>query len=305
VSPTDASSSTSPRPPAEGEVWTILRMILWSAEYLGGKGVESARLDAEHLLAHVVGVDRLQLYLDFERPLTAEELAGYRPLLKRRAAREPLQYILGHQPFRELDLRVTPSVLIPRPETEALVGFVLEWVEASGRPEPTALDVGTGSGAIGLSLAFEGPFASVVATDVAKAALEVAATNRANAGLDEVVGLRGGALFGPLRADERFDVIVSNPPYIADGEAAALQPEVRDWEPASALFAGSDGLDVLRGLVVGAPRHLLAGGLLAVEVGLDHASVIAGLLGEHGAYADVRVLRDYAGRERFVFAHGR
>lgn len=291
--------------PPDDDVWTILRMILWSAEYLEKKGVESGRLDAEHLLARVLGMERLQLYLEFERPLTPDELDGYRPLLKRRAGREPLQHILGHQPFRELDLEVDGSVLIPRPETEVLVGRVLEWVdEREEADELTALDVGTGSGAIALSLALEGPFASVVATDVDEDALEVAGRNRAAAGLEDDVELRLGELFEPVAADESFDVIVSNPPYIAESEAEELQPEVREWDPERALFGGPDGLDVLRALAAGAHRHLRSGGLLALEVGAGQAEAVVALLEESGAYQDVRTVRDYTDAERFVFARG-
>jgi release factor glutamine methyltransferase len=277
-------------------------MILWSADYLGGRGVASGRLDAEHLLAHIVGTSRLQLYLDFERPLTPDELDGFRPLLKRRAAREPLQYILGRQPFRELELEVTPDVLIPRPETEALVGEVLAWAEARQRPDLTALDVGTGSGAIAFSLAIEGTFASVLATDVAEPALEVARRNRAGCGLDDRVELRQGRLFEPLVPGERFDVVVSNPPYVAESEAATLEPEVAEWEPRLALFAGADGLDVLRGLVSGAGDALRPGGLLALEVGAGQAVAVARLAEEAGRYAGISIRRDYAGKERFVLA---
>lgn len=306
MSPTDAvdSLATQGRAPDDG-VWTILKMILWSAEYLDGKGVENGRLDAEHLLAHVLGLDRLHLYLEFERPLTSDELDAYRPLLKRRAAREPLQYIIGGQPFRDLDLEVDPSVLVPRPETEVLVDHVLEWARASGRDGLGVLDVGTGSGAIALSLALEGPFASVVATDVDDEALEVARRNRATAGLDDRVELRSGALFEPLADEERFDVVVSNPPYVAEEDTASLQIEVRDWEPARALFGGREGLDVLRSIGSGAYRHLRPGGLLALEVGLGQAEAVAAILSDAEAYDDIRTLRDYAGKERFVLAHAR
>ncbi len=282
----------------------MLRLILWSAEYLEGKGIESGRLDAEHLLAHVVGVGRLQLYLDFERPLSRAELDGFRPLLKRRAAREPLQYIVGRQPFRELNLEVSPGVLIPRPETEVLVQEILDWISKQERPGATALDVGTGSGAIGLSLAFEGSFASVVATDVAEEALEVARRNRDAAKLEDKVDLRRGEFFEPLGPNERFDVIASNPPYVADGDEPSLQPEVRDWEPRQALFAGVDGLAVLRRLTAEASRHMKVGGLLALEVGSGQAEAVVDLLSQAGGYEDMRIVRDYSGRERFVFAHG-
>ena len=288
----------------EDDVWTILKMILWSAGYLEKRGVESPRLDAEHLLAHALGMERLQLYLQFERPLVPEELDSYRPLLKRRAAREPLQYIVGRQPFRELDLVVDPTVLIPRPETEVLVARVLEWAEARGLEDGRALDVGTGSGAIALSLALEGPFASVVATDVDAEALEVAGRNRAAAGLDDAVELRPGRLFEPVRG-ERFHVVVSNPPYVAEEEAGTLQAEVRKWEPGRALFGGADGLDVLRALAAEAAAYLRDDGLVALEVGAGQADAVAGMLEASDAYGTVEVLRDYAGKERFVFAHAR
>lgn len=299
-----ASPDAPGRDGRAGDVWTVLRLIHWSAEYLRDRGVESGRLDAEHLLAHTVGVDRLQLYLDFERTLTGCELDGFRPLLRRRATREPLQYILGRQPFRELDLEVTPHVLIPRPETEVLVGEILDWIDNQERPSATALDIGTGSGAIGLSLAFEGTFASVVITDVSREALEVARRNRDAAALEQTVELRMGALFEPLEPDERFDVITSNPPYVPETDMPSLQPEVRDWEPPGALFAGADGLDVLRRLGEDASGYLKPGGLLALEVGFGQAKVVADLLGRAGHFEHVRILRDFSRKERFVLAHG-
>jgi len=295
---------SAPGAAVPSDSWTVLRMILWSAEYLDEKGVPAGRLDAEHLLAHVVGVTRLQLYLEFERPLTRAEIDGYRPLLKRRAGREPLQYIIGRQPFRELDLEVCPGVLIPRPETEVLVDEILKWTEMTAPTDPVALDIGTGTGAIGLSLACEGYFTHVTMTDIVEVALEVARRNRNAAALDDMVDLRKGSLFEPLKEGEVFDVIVSNPPYVAEVDEAALEPEVRDWEPREALFSGDDGLDLIRQVIGEARKHLKEGGLLALEVGSDQTKVVAGLLEERGEYDDVRVLRDYTGRERFVFAHG-
>lgn len=304
MSGTGGSEVRSPTRRGSDEPWTVLRLILWSADYLEEKGVESPRLDAEHLLAHAVGLDRLQLYLEFERPLSPDELAVFRPLLKRRAAREPLQYIIGRQPFRELDLEVEPGVLIPRPETEVLVDQILSWVEEAQREEAVALDVGTGTGAIGLSLAREGSFAKVVATDVEERAIEVARRNRDAGQLGDQVDIRRGSLFEPLDAGERFDVIASNPPYVAEVDEATLQPEVLEWEPHQALFAGPDGLDVLRRIAAEARAHLKTGGLLALEVGSGQAHAVAELIEAAGGYADVRVLRDYSGRERFVLAHG-
>ena len=282
-----------------GESWTILRMILWSAEYLKNKGVETGRLDAEWLLAAALGVDRLQLYLKYDRPLSSEEREAFKPLLRRRAGREPLQYIIGRTGFRELELKTDPRVLIPRPETEVLVQEVLDWALAGAE---SVWDMGTGAGAVALSLAAEGTWTRVVATDVSPEALSVAADNAERYDLGGHVEFREGSLFEPLEEGERFDVIVSNPPYIAEGEKGELQPEVRDWEPPEALFAGVDGLDVIRELVAGAPKHLLSGGLLALECGLGQAEGIAADVQATGAFGAVRIRADLTGRPRFVTA---
>lgn len=281
--------------------WTVLRVILRSAEWLGERGVESARLDTEHLLAHALGTTRLQLYLQYDRPLAPGELEAFRPLLRRRGGREPLQYITGRAAFRELDLAVDRRVLIPRPETETLVQVVLDAV--AGRAGLTALDVGTGSGCIALSLLREGPFDRAVGTDPSLDALAVARSNAAATGVAaDRLELRPGAGFEPLEVEERFDVIVSNPPYVASGEAEGLQPEVRDWEPSSALFAGPHGTDVLDVLVSSARRHLHDDGLLALEVGLGQADGIRSRLEATGLYASSRIHRDLTGRPRIVTA---
>lgn len=302
-------------PPSPGEPWTVLRMIRWSGRYLREKGVEEGRLDAEHLLAESLGLDRLELYLQFDRPLTAEELERFKPLLLRRADREPLQHVLGHTAFRELDLKVDARALIPRSETEELVGAVLDWAadqKGGGRvPGGTAdeggaglraLDVGTGTGAIALSLALEGPFERVVATDSSDDALALADMNRERAGLETVVELRSGSLFEPLGAAERFDVVVSNPPYIGRGDRESLAPEVAEWEPPSALYAGPEGLDVLRPLIRGAPGALHPGGLLALEIGAGQAEAVSEMVRETDAFEEPTVRRDLAGRDRILTA---
>lgn len=292
------SGAAPPRP---------LELTRLAAEHLAGKGIEEARLDAELLLAHVLGVRRLDLYLQFERPLEPAEVAAYREAIRRRGRREPLQHITGEVEFRELTLSVSPAVLIPRPETEVLVGEVLalasERQAAGAGPKEglTALDVGTGSGAIALSLIEEGPFARVVATDVSDEALEVAAENGARAELSDRLELRRGSVWDPVGGGERFDVIVSNPPYVAESEREALEPEVADHEPATALFAGPDGLEVLRALCEGAVARLTAGGLLALEVGLGQAATVAEWL-RAGGFDAPRVVKDLTGRERIVLA---
>ena len=290
------------------ETWTVLGLILWSAEYLAERGVEHGRLDAEHLLAHALGATRLQLYLQFDRPLDAEELAAFKPFLLRRARREPLQYVTGRAAFRELHLAVDRRVLIPRPETEVLVEVVLEWarIGVDGRGPRGAdldgLDLGTGSGCIGLSLLAEGPFRRVVATDASEDALAVAADNACRAGLAQRLETRLGPLWEPVASGESFDVVASNPPYVADAEAELLDPEVRDWEPAVALFAGNDGLEVLDAIVAGAGQRLRAGGLLALEVGMGQAASVAERVRVAGGFGEPRIVRDLAGRPRIVLA---
>ncbi len=281
-----------------------LELTKLAAEHLAGKGIEEARLEAELLLAWVLGIRRLDLYLQFERPLEPAEVAAYREALRRRAAREPLQYITGEVEFRELILEVDPRVLIPRPETEVLVGEVLKWAEGEGEGEGAwgrVLDLGTGSGAIVLSLLHEGAFEDGVATDSSAGALEVAAANAERHGLAGRVDLRRGSLWEPIGDGESFRVIVSNPPYVAEGEGETLAPEVRDHEPADALFAGGDGLAMVRPIVAGASGHLAAGGLLALEVGLGQAQEMARLCRDAGLSAP-RVVADLTGRERIVLA---
>lgn len=277
-------------------------MLRWTTEYLAGKGFEEPRLDAELLLSASLGLKRLDLYLQFDRPLRPEEIAEFRGRLLRRARHEPLQYIAGHADFRELRLKVDRRVLIPRPETEELVGEVLRW--AAAHDARTALDVGTGSGAIALSLAVEGGFERVVATDLSAEALAVARENHAAAAAGTAVDFREGPGLAPV-AGERFDVLVSNPPYVAERDRATLAPQVREWEPAAALFSGDDGLDVLRELIAGAPDHLTPRGLLALEIGAEQAEAVCGLVHAGGAFEEPRLVRDLAGRDRIVLAERR
>lgn len=279
--------------------WTLVELLRWTTEYLAEKGLESPRLDAELLLCGTLGIKRLDLYLQFDRPLRAEELAEFKSRLRRRVRREPLQYIEGTAQFRDLTLRVDRRVLIPRPETEVLVGEVLAW--AAGREALEAVDVGTGSGAIALSLATEGPFRRVVATDLSEEAVTLARENHAAAAPDAPVEFRVGDGYSPVEG-ERFDVIVSNPPYIGLSERDSLDPEVREWEPEAALFSGETGLDLLRGLVSGAPEILRDGGLFAVEVGHAQTGTVASMLEATGRFERIRARRDLAGRERIVLA---
>ena len=280
--------------------WSILELIRWTTSYLAGKGLPQPRLDAELLLADTLGTKRLDLYLQYDRPLLPAELAAFKARLLRRAQREPVQYIAGDAAFRNLRLRVDRRVLIPRPETEVLVDHVLTWSGAHGAR--TAVDIGTGSGAIALSLASEGQsFERIVATDVSADALEVARENLVALAPRVPVELRLGPSFAPI-AGEQFDVIVSNPPYIGETELPTLDPEVREWEPAAALFSGGDGLTLIRELVTEAPGYLRPGGLLALEIGADQADEVSRLIRGTGRYGEPVVRLDFAGRDRIVMA---
>jgi release factor glutamine methyltransferase len=256
-------------------------------------------LDAELILAHVLGLQRLDLYLQYDRPLKSRELDAFKARLKRRAAREPLQYILGRTSFRELELSTDSRALIPRPETEVLVGEVLNWAEV-GESGLTVLDVGTGTGAIVLSLLKEGPFVKGVASDPSPQALELARENARELGLAGSVEFRSGAGFEPLRDGERFNVIVSNPPYVPIGDRDSLQEEITGWEPAHALFAGPEGLDVLLPLARNGASYLRSRGLLALEVGENQASRVAEAMNETRAFQDISIKPDLSGRDRMV-----
>jgi release factor glutamine methyltransferase len=275
---------------------TVLDYLRLATDWLGEKGVDGARLDCELLLAEVMGAERIALYTNFDKPLGDAEVTAFRELLRRRAAREPVAYILGRREFWSLDFRVDRRVLIPRPETELLVertGALL-----AGRDAARVADIGTGSGALAVAIAVEVPAATVVATDTSGAALELAPANAVAHQVDGRVRFRHGDLFEALAGEEPFDVIVSNPPYITAAEYETLAPEIRNWEPPSALVAGADGMDVLERLVADAPAHLSADGVLLLEIG-SQAEAVRRCMEEAG-WRDVRVLADLAGLDRVV-----
>lgn len=284
------------------EAWPVSRILDWTTRYLARYGMTQPRLDAELLLCHTLGVRRLDLYLQHDRTLAPAESERFKERVRRRAAREPVQYILEEAPFRHLTLRVTPDVLIPRPETERLVDEVLEWVAAKANPFPRLLDVGTGSGAIALACLQEIPGASAVGVDVSEAALALAAWNAAAAGLADRLELRRGDLFEPLQADERFDVVSANLPYVAADEYQTLPAEVRRFEPEAALFGGSTGTEVTARLIAGAPERLISGGLLICEISPPQAAEFRRLVEGTPGLRYIAPYRDYAGRERGFLA---
>jgi release factor glutamine methyltransferase len=276
---------------------TALGYLELAAKFLAARGVPSARLDAELLLALLLRTDRVGVYLRFDRPLDRAEVDAYRELIRRRGEGEPVAHLTGRREFWSRSLTVTPDVLVPRPETELAVERTLALAGARDRVL-RVLDLGTGSGAIAIAVAGELPAATVVAVDVSPAAVTVARANVAAAGLAERVDVRASDWTAALDPAERFDLVVSNPPYVPSAEIATLAAEVRR-EPRLALDGGPDGLDAYRRLVPEALRVLAADGALVVEVGAGQADAVAALLAEHGL-TDVDVARDLAGVERVV-----
>jgi release factor glutamine methyltransferase len=268
---------------------TLGEVLAGATDYLTKRGVESARLDAERLLARALGLSRIELYTQHDRPLTEAERDSARGLVQRRGAREPLAYVLGDWDFRRLTLRTDARALVPRPETETVVERCLELMREATAPR--VLDVGTGTGAIALAVAHEHPGARVVATDTSVAALELARENARANELD--VEFVHADLLDGVRGP--FDLIVSNPPYVERGELDGLEPEVRDWEPRAALV--DDGQT--KRLVADAKRVLE--GWLVLEVHEFHAGAVAAWL-EHAGYGGVRITRDLAGKDRVVEA---
>lgn len=275
--------------------WTIREVLEWAAQDFAARGIESPRLDAELLVAKALETDRVGLYLDLNRPLVDQERDAIRPLVARRRDREPVAYILGHRDFWGRRFEVTPDVLIPRPDTETLVEHALECI-----PEDTGcrvLDVGTGSGAIAVTIAAERPLARVTATDISDAALKVASQNAETLAVASRIRFERADL---LCGDERYDIIVSNPPYIAQAEIAGLQAEVREHEPLSALEAGEDGLDVVRALLTAGVTATDAGAQMLIEVGIGQAPSVVALTSEHSEWESVAVHLDLNRIERVV-----
>jgi release factor glutamine methyltransferase len=271
---------------------TVGDVLKASTEYLARKGVPSPRVDAQHLVARAFGVSRLDLYLQYDRPLTDAELAAARELVRRRGTREPLAYVLGDWDFRRLTLTTDRRALIPRPETEIVVDRCLALLDGAGSPE--VLDVGTGSGAIALAIASEHPGVHVVAIDASEDALALAAENAERTGLADRVTLGRHDLLTGLPGGP-YDLVVSNPPYVLPEEIETLEPEVRDWEPRTALV----GRGATEAIVAAAPGVLRPGGELVLEVGDGAASAVAELLAGAGFQRVVRTA-DLTLRERVV-----
>jgi release factor glutamine methyltransferase len=277
---------------------TVLEIIKRTTEFFDKRGVESARLNAELLIGHALGLKRMQLYLQFERPLTEAELELIRPLVKRRGVREPLQHLLGSSEFCGLKLKVDRRALIPRPETEYLVELVAGKLASA---PATILDLGTGTGALALALASKYPASCVTAVDKSAESLTLAGENIQALGFSERVRLLVSDWFSALTTGEKFDLIVANPPYLTEAEVAEATPEVREHEPRGALVAAEEGRADLEHILRQARVFLNAGGLLACETGIAQHARLAAVAAECG-YARTESLRDLTGRDRYLLA---
>lgn len=281
------------------ETVPLLEVLRGTERYLADRGVESPRLNAEHLLAHALGLKRMELYLQFDRPLTEAERAPLRDSVKRRGTREPLQHVLGTAEFHGRTFTCDKRALVPRPETEQLVELALGMTK--DKPAATLLDTGTGSGVIALTLALELPSAILQATDLWPDALALAAENTARHALTDRIVFHQADLLPP--DDVRFDLIIANLPYIPAEDIASLSPEVRH-DPSSALDGGADGLDLIRRLIETAPGRLAPGGALLLEIGLGQADAVNALLSAR-KFRDISVRPDYQNIPRFAVGfHG-
>jgi release factor glutamine methyltransferase len=280
---------------------TVLEAIQKSSDFLGKKSVESPRLQTELLLAHLLKLPRMSLYLNFDRVLTAPETDSLRELVKRRGLREPLQHIVGSTSFCGYEIVVNRQVLIPRPETELLAEAGWKWLVDLQAPQPSVMDLCTGSGCIAIVIAAKCPGAHVMATDISAEALALARDNAARNKMVERIEFLPSDGFAAIPAGQSFDLIVSNPPYIASAEIATLEPEVRDFDPRLALDGGTDGLDFYRRLAREATPFLKAGGKMMVEFGDGQADDLKKLFeGENWIVEEVR--EDYSQRARFLIA---
>lgn len=288
---------------AQSEAWTVGRLLGWTTEYLKTHGSDTPRLDAEVLLAESLGCKRIELYATFDAVPGDEARTAFRELVRRRAKGAPVAYLVGHREFYSLSFRVTPDVLIPRPETEFLVMALLDL--ARSRPSAdsaTICDVGTGSGVIAVCAAKHLPGAQVVAIDVSRPALEMARFNARAHGVDDRIELIESDLLTSVPAERRFDFVVSNPPYVTRAEMESLSPEVRDFEPHAALLAGDRGTEVIESLIPQAADHLPPGGHLLIEINPVLHDAVQSLLAADSHFEPGPTVKDLARLPRVVQA---
>jgi len=285
------------------EPMTIRQAIKDAERRLGQKGFLSPGLDAEILLAFCLETDRTGLFRDMDRPVAPQELQSFNGFVERRLRGEPVAYIVGRKEFWSLDLKVSPAVLVPRPETEILVQVVLEKARRPGTVAPCILEIGTGSGAISIALARELVSARIISTDLSLEALGIARENAASQGVADRIFFLACNLLEPFRGS--FDMIASNPPYLSESEYEGLPGEIRDYEPKGALLAGPEGTEFHRAVIHNAGAHLKDGGWLFLEIGFDQKDAVHALLVQSGHYDSVGFTGDYAGIDRVASARRR
>jgi release factor glutamine methyltransferase len=279
--------------------WTIIKVLSWTTSYLKKYSIESPRLTGEILLAHCLGIKRLDLYLQYDRPLHKNELSGFKLLIKRRIQNEPVAYITGEKGFFESDFEVSHDVLIPRPDTETLVEQALKILKTyQGLCRPMMiLELGTGSGAIIVSLARAVPNNLYFASDISLAALAIAKRNAEKIARDRI-RFFAGSWFSPLGGNSRFDLIVSNPPYIPTADIQGLESEIKEFEPMLALDGGTDGIDSYRSILKNAHNYLVPGGIILLEIGFDQKEIMQSISGQYKEYEFIDFIRDLAGHNR-------
>jgi release factor glutamine methyltransferase len=283
---------------AESTPWTVRRILDWTIDHLKKHGSESPRLDAEILLAHARGCQRIELYTRYDEVMTQPQREIMRGLVRRRANAEPVAYLVGHREFFSLSFEVTSDVLIPRPETETLV---LEAIEiANGLAAARILEIGTGSGCIAVSIAKQCPRATIVTVDVSEVAIAVAQRNAQKHGVADRIHFRHGSMFDPVGADDRFDLLVSNPPYICSREIADLSADVRDHEPHLALDGGEDGLQFARTIVADGPKFLDPGSVILMEISPEQSGEVCECSQQVDDIDSCRVIRDLSGTVRVM-----
>lgn len=290
-------NTSTPKP----SPWTPLDLVKWTTGYFGNHQIKGARSEAEILLAHTLGMRRIDLYLNHDQPLGEDELKRFKSVIKRRVGGEPVAYITGIREFWSLTLTVDPSVLIPRPETECLVEAVLPYLKNDAESPKRVLEMGTGSGAIVIALAHEHPGHRYVAMDWSAAALSIARQNARKHKLDHRIDWFCGNWESALLPDRAaFNLIVANPPYIRSKDIQGLQTEIRNHEPEMALNGSADGLKCIRRIIESAHRYLSPGGLVALELGYDQGPAVQSIVRHTGRYGPPRIIKDYSGLDRVV-----
>ncbi|MDX9787739.1 MAG: peptide chain release factor N(5)-glutamine methyltransferase [Desulfobacterales bacterium] len=290
-----------PNPEKSGPTWTILDLLNWTSSYFTAHKIEQPRATAEVLLAHTLGFQRIDLYLRYDQPLHRDELSRFKSFVKRRVSAEPVAYITGEKEFWSLTLSVNSNVLIPRPESENLVEAALKRLpEKTRKGACRILDLGTGSGAIAIALAFERPQTLCFAVDRSPAAVQLARKNADRHGLASRVHFFAGDWFSSIRSGAVFDIIVSNPPYIKTQEIEGLQPEIVRYEPHGALDGGPLGLDALSCIIRRAPPFLAPNGALILEIGYDQKAPLIEMVSHSKGYEAPLFFKDYAGHDRIL-----